>query len=154
MRKLLPGWQRKYLQDKNLTLSKLNIIADNKCNWKHEICLSYGRKHSERRRKCLVSAFSPFSQINFKRLLPQGLPKMPLCGKGFTIERIANWLTMKIYANDILNPLPHNATFWHTKDTQLWKTLWEKEKLHVTSNFSFTHNVFYPTGYFFLYFAP
>ena len=24
------------------------------------------------------------------------------------------------------------------------KTLWDMEKLHVTSNFSFAHNVFYP----------
>ena len=26
------------------------------------------------------------------------------------------------------------------------KTLWEKEKLFVTSNFSFSHSVFYPLG--------
>ena len=26
------------------------------------------------------------------------------------------------------------------------KTLWEKEKLLVTSNFSFSHNNFYPFG--------
>ena len=26
------------------------------------------------------------------------------------------------------------------------KTLWEKEKLLVTSNFSFSHNVYYPLG--------
>ena len=31
----------------------------------------------------------------------------------------------------------------------LWKTLWEKAKLLVTSNFSFSHNVFYPIWYLF-----
>ena len=28
----------------------------------------------------------------------------------------------------------------------LLKTMWEKEKLLVTSNFSFSHSVFYPFG--------
>ena len=27
-----------------------------------------------------------------------------------------------------------------------WKTLWEKEKMPVTSIFSFFHNVFYPSA--------
>ena len=30
--------------------------------------------------------------------------------------------------------------------TSLLKTLWEKEKLLVTSNFSFFHSIFYPSG--------
>ena len=38
------------------------------------------------------------------------------------------------------NPFPHNDTFW---ETSLLKTLWEKEKLLVKSNFSFLHSVFY-----------
>ena len=32
-------------------------------------------------------------------------------------------------------------TVW---ETSLLKTIWEKEKLLVTSNFSFSHSVFYP----------
>ena len=44
----------------------------------------------------------------------------------------------------LLNPFPHNDTFWHPWETNLLKTLWEKEKLLVTSNFSFSHSVFYP----------
>ena len=43
-----------------------------------------------------------------------------------------------------LNPFLHNDTFWHPWETSLLKALWEKEKLLVTSNFSFTHSVFYP----------
>ena len=44
------------------------------------------------------------------------------------------------------NPFPHNYTFWRPWETSLLKTLWEKEKLFVTSNFSFSHSVFYPSG--------
>ena len=46
------------------------------------------------------------------------------------------------------NPFPHNDTFWHPWKTSLLKTLWEKEKLLTTSNFSFSHSVFYPFAYF------
>ena len=45
-----------------------------------------------------------------------------------------------------LNPFPHNDTFWRPWETSLLKTLWEKEKLLVTSNFSFSRSVFYPFG--------
>ena len=43
-------------------------------------------------------------------------------------------------------PFPHNDTFSCPWETSLLKTLWEKEKLLVTSNFSFSHHVFYPFG--------
>ena len=42
-----------------------------------------------------------------------------------------------------INPFPHNDTFWRLWETSLLKTLWEKEKLLVTSNFSFSRSVFY-----------
>ena len=45
-----------------------------------------------------------------------------------------------------INPFPHNETFWCPWETSLLKTLWEKEKLLVTSNFSFSHSVFYLFG--------
>ena len=48
-----------------------------------------------------------------------------------------------------LIPLPHNATFLRTEDIWLWKTLKEKEKLLVTSNSSFSHNVSCPIWYLF-----
>ena len=44
------------------------------------------------------------------------------------------------------NPFPHNDTFWRLWETILLKTLWEKGKLLVKSNFSFSHSVFYPFG--------
>ena len=42
-----------------------------------------------------------------------------------------------------LNPFPHNDAFRRPWETSLQKTLWEKEKLLVTSDFSFSHSVFY-----------
>ena len=42
------------------------------------------------------------------------------------------------------NPFLHNDTFCRPWRTNLFKTLWEKEKLLVMSNFSFSHSVFYP----------
>ena len=42
----------------------------------------------------------------------------------------------------VFNPFPLNDTFWRPWETSLLKTLWEKEKLLVTSNFSFSHSVF------------
>ena len=42
-----------------------------------------------------------------------------------------------------LNPFLHRYSFCHIYNRQLLKTLWEKEKLLETSNFSFSHNVFY-----------
>ena len=45
-----------------------------------------------------------------------------------------------------LNTFPHKALF-------LCETRWEKEKLLVTSNFSFSHSVFYPFFRIFLLFS-
>ena len=44
------------------------------------------------------------------------------------------------------NSFPHSDTFWRPWETSLLKTLWEKEKLLVTSIFSFSHSVFYQFG--------
>ena len=42
-----------------------------------------------------------------------------------------------------LNPFPNKPWFLHVCSTSLLKTLQEKEKLLVTSNFSISHSVFY-----------
>ena len=41
------------------------------------------------------------------------------------------------------NPLLHKYSFWRINNRQLWKTLWEKKKLLVRSNFFISHKVFY-----------
>ena len=45
-----------------------------------------------------------------------------------------------------VNPFPKKPWFLHVCSTSLLKTLWEKEKLLISSNFSFSHSVFYPFG--------
>ena len=45
-----------------------------------------------------------------------------------------------------LNPFPNKPWFLHICSASLLKTLWEKENLLITSNFSFSHSVFYPFG--------
>ena len=45
-----------------------------------------------------------------------------------------------------LNPFPNKPCFLRVCSTSLMKTLWEKEKLLVTSNFSISHSVFYLFG--------
>ena len=43
----------------------------------------------------------------------------------------------------LFNPFPNMPWPLRVCSTSLLKTLWEKEKLLVTSNFSFSHSVFY-----------
>ena len=45
-----------------------------------------------------------------------------------------------------LLPFSNKPCFLRVCSTSLLKTLWEKEKLLVTSNFSFSHSVFYLYG--------
>ena len=45
-----------------------------------------------------------------------------------------------------VNPFPNKPWFFRVYSTSFLKTLWEKEKLVITSNFSFSHSVFYPFG--------
>ena len=45
-----------------------------------------------------------------------------------------------------VNTFPHKPWFLRVYSTSLLKTPWEKEKLLVTSNFFFSHSVFYPFG--------
>ena len=64
------------------------------------------------------------------------------------------WACMKLtfdlwnlqMALQLINPFPNKPWFLRVCSTSLLKTLWEKEKLLVTSNFSFSHSVFYPFG--------
>ena len=45
-----------------------------------------------------------------------------------------------------LNPFPNKPWFLCVCSTSLLKTLWEKKKLLIMSNFSFSLSVFYPFG--------
>ena len=54
-----------------------------------------------------------------------------------------NWLKK---TSCIFNPFPNKPWIICVCSISLLKTLLEKEKLLVTSNFSFSHSVFYPFG--------
>ena len=51
-----------------------------------------------------------------------------------------------------VNPFPHKDTFWSPWETSLLKTLWEKEKLLVTSKFLLFPQCFLPVWITFCHF--
>ena len=51
-----------------------------------------------------------------------------------------------------VNPFPNKPWFLRVYSTNLLKTLREKKKLLVTSNFSFSHSVFYPFRELYIFF--
>ena len=57
---------------------------------------------------------------------------------------------LKLHAPDLsipkLNPFTNKPWFLRVCSKHLLKTMWEKEKLLITSNLSFSHSVFYPFG--------
>ena len=127
-----------------------------------------GRKHCGKRRNCSLWAISPFPTVFSKGLFPWGVKRVKYLSKLTQPIPLLKYITslysslynpfpnipfwdrpkFKEAADDnwnvAINPLPHNSTFWRARDIWLWKTLWEKEKLLVTSNFFFFHNVFHP----------
>ena len=86
--------------------------------------------------------------------------KMMMLGKEFSFLLLDQWLKSLGECNTILSdytkyievhldvycPFPSKAFFLCVCSTSDLKTLWEKEKLPITSNFSFFHTVFYPLG--------
>ena len=53
--------------------------------------------------------------------------------------------TVLLFAKEI-NPFPNKPWVLYVCSTSLLEILWEKEKLLVRSNFSFSHGVFHPFG--------
>ena len=76
-----------------------------------------------------------FPSVNFSEFQPLDC-RITIKKRHFNLEK----LRLKV------NPFPHYDTFRHPWETSLLKTLWEKEKLLVTSNFSFSNSVFNPSG--------
>ena len=56
------------------------------------------------------------------------------------------WEWVKFVKWQMINPFPNKPWFLSVCRTRLLKTLWEKEKLLVTSNFSFSNSIFHPFG--------
>ena len=63
------------------------------------------------------------------------------CDKIFIKLALKNVIKL---AKGSLNPFPNKPWFLRVYSIIYLKTLWEKEKLLVTSHFSFSHSVFYP----------
>ena len=59
---------------------------------------------------------------------------------------ILSHVVLEALHNSYLNPFPNKPWFLLVCSTSLLKTLWEMEKLLKTSNFSFSHSVFYRFG--------
>ena len=57
-----------------------------------------------------------------------------------------NSYCLKFCYVESFNPFPNKPWLLRVCSTSLLKTMWEKENLLVTSNFSFFHIVFYPFG--------
>ena len=72
-----------------------------------------------------------------------------MCNSFYTISTPTSILIQRLFQlfpkqTHVLTPLPSKPWFLHVCSTGLLKTLLEKEKLLLTSNFSFSHSVFYP----------
>ena len=68
-------------------------------------------------------------------------PFLTMLSKGFFFRLVkGEGCVVKSY------PFPNKPWFLRVCSRSVLKTLWEEEKLLVTSNFSFSHSVFYPFG--------
>ena len=83
-----------------------------------------GRKHCRKRRNCSLREISPIPTVFSKACFPGS-------SNGAIVWK---WV----------NPFPNKPWFLRVCSTSLLKTLWEKEKLLVMSNFSFSNIVFCP----------
>ena len=83
----------------------------------------------------LFPMFSTFPNTNFSFLVTFIL----LSASSFNLGQSKN----KSFGKGLFIPFPNKPLFSRVCSTSLLKTLWEKEKLLVTSNFSLSRSVFY-----------
>ena len=87
------------------------------------------------------SAFYPFGKLSAIFFQIQNWHLLTLSNwKGL---KFVVWERVNVTSRQ-LNPYQKKPLFLRICSTFLLKTLWKKEKLLVTSNFSFSHRVFYP----------
>ena len=138
-----------------LTLSQTtnfrSFETEKNCRWQIHIWRKWQkvfqmvRKHCGKRRNCSLRAISPFPTVFSKDLYCRHIKNQGLFGKG--LNGLLNVLSvLRRYVYYHLNPFPNKPWFLRVCSTSLLKTVGEKEKLLVTSNFSFFHSVFYPSG--------
>ena len=113
-----------------------------------------------------VNVKTYFSTMVFKAICDSGVKSCvsePIlsnsCSSVYNIRRQQNFQdqipnVFKVFRvfldplNSFLSSIPNETWFACVCNTSLLKTLWETEKLLITSNFSFSHSVFYPFGKF------
>ena len=90
-----------------------------------------GQKTLWEKEKLLVASNFSFSHGVFKGLVLQTRKNKGFSGKGLNMELVNKWQTTNLVFNIMAKSYLKGQ-----------KTLWEKEKLLVASNFSFSHGVF------------
>ena len=94
-----------------------------------------------KRKKMLVTSIFSFSPNVLKRLLFHTRQKVSLCGNG--IMHLCYVSLLMVHHSTLSQTSPW---FLQVCRRGLLKTLLEKRKLLITSNFSFSHSVSYPFG--------
>ena len=103
-----------------------------------------GRKHSGKRRNCLFRAIAPFSAVLSTDLCCRQEKQVLIWERVITKDCVIRGQVSVICL--LLNPFPNKPWFLCVCSASLLKTMWEKEKLLVTSHFFFSHSVFYLPG--------
>ena len=101
----------------------------------NETCSRSDRKLSGKWRKTLVKQHFLLFPLSFQKSFLSSF-----CPDSVVKSKTHHLLEQR------LNPFPNKPWFLHVCSTSLLKTLWEKEKLLVISNFSFCYSVFYAFG--------
>ena len=113
----------------------------------HLICLNHitcsKNRKSGKTLKNLIPGFCTVSRSFSQSLLHMKSKFGNSLDLIFMKSKFGNSLDLIFIKFMFLNPFPHNDAFRRPWETSLQKTLWEKEKLLVTSDFSFSHSVFY-----------
>ena len=86
--------------------------------------------------QCFLPFHRQFHQIQLHYICCQHMVHTTLWKKHIYLFFLVIWQN--------INPLQNKPWFLQVFITNLLKTLWEKEKLLIKSNFSFSHSVFYP----------
>ena len=108
----------------------------------HAFALHVFCKHCGKRRNSSLRAISPFP------IVFSTLSENPAIFIKFDIVvcKLKNFDESEIVIWERVNPVPNKPWFLHVCSKSLLKTLWEKEKFLITSNFFFSHSVFYSFG--------
>ena len=122
----------RYQSSSNICINVISMfcLQMNKVN----VCLHWKNSHFQKGKKYLNTNIGVFVKINHSS----------------TDQCPYYWQLIKIL---LFNPFPNKPWFLRVCSTSLLKTLWEKEKLLATSNFSFSLSVFYPSGEFSAFFV-